>query len=392
MNDEIQITKLVANNYNPRKHFDDARMKELEKSIKNQGIVTAITVRPVGDKFEVVAGMRRFTAAKAVGLKSIPALIKELSDDEAKLVSLTENLERADLTPMEEARSFADYLKWDEQAHFEGRRPPQDTSAKLQMLAGKLPISERTITTRLNLLHLPETLQIALDQKVIFVTVGEVLSRLRELWSIYKESGIPEAEIKPLIHGVMEQIASQVTTEEQARDRVNSYIRNAKENVDRASSQVELVQKKFDEAEQALVAYLHSHDLPENIATEDAPEIASWLSQHIESNITNLSDENLKRISDRRASATAQWDRYNMNLEYVKKIVLDTCPHCGAGVNIQNLQKRIDELDGEIKALNEEEGETGSELTTWRAEKKKLEPLLREYTSQKRTLESSRGI
>jgi len=392
MIEEIPIEQLVPNTYNPRKHFDDARMKELEKSIKNQGIVTAITVRPLDGNYEVVAGMRRYIAAKKVGLKTMPSLIKTLTDEEAKLLSITENLERADLTPMEEAASYADYLGWDEQSHFEGKRPPQKTSAGLQMLASKLPISERTISNRLTLLHLPETLQTAIDQKAILMIVGEVLSRLRELWSVYKESGVPEDEIRPKIHRVMELISSQVNTEEQARDRVNARIRTEQENLTRRSSQVDSVQKKFDQAEQALLAYIHSHDLPENVAVGSLQEKSNWLQLHVDSNIKQLSDENLQRISNDRANATAQHDRYSMNLEYVKQIVLDTCPHCGAGVNIQNLQKRIDELVGEIKALNEEEGETGAELKTWRDAKKKLEDLLREYRSQERTLEAAKRV
>ncbi len=81
-----------------------------------------------------------------------------------------------------------------------------------------------------------------------------------------------------------------------------------------------------------------------------------------------------------------------MNVNYVEELKLDACPHCGAGVNLQNLQKRINELDEEITGLNEEEKETGSELKIHRASKKKLNTLVREYVSQERVLKEAKGI
>jgi len=156
--DEILISKLVPNTYNPRKHFDDAKMKELEGSIKGQGLVQAITVRPLeGGKYEVVAGMRRYIASKSAGLKKIPALIRDLTDDEARLLSITENLERSDLTPIEEARAFQVYLGWNEQKSFEDGRQ-EGLRTLVDELAGKLPIASNTIYNRLSLLHLPESL------------------------------------------------------------------------------------------------------------------------------------------------------------------------------------------------------------------------------------------
>ncbi len=227
MVENIPLKQLRENTYNPRKHFDDARMKELEKSIKSQGVIQAVTVRPLEELnekeeeiYEVVAGTRRFKVCKKLGLKSIPAMILPLTDEEAKLLSITENLERANLTPMEEARAFADYLHWDEQAHFEGSRKPEGLSI-LKYLAESIPVSIDNIRNRLRFLHLPKSLQTSIDNGTLKIKVGEILSRLRQLWTVYEDSGVAEAELKPKINEIMQYQARQIEDEDSAREKVN---------------------------------------------------------------------------------------------------------------------------------------------------------------------------
>ena len=103
---QIGIEKIVPSKTNPRKNFDDAQMKELEGSIQEKGIISPILVRALGDKFEIVAGERRFRAAKAIGLKEIPAIVRELTDSDAMELQVIENLQRADLHPLEEAGGY----------------------------------------------------------------------------------------------------------------------------------------------------------------------------------------------------------------------------------------------------------------------------------------------
>lgn len=386
--EEITLSQLVQNNYNPRKHFDDAQMKELEKSIRNQGIVQAITVRPLeGGKYEVVAGTRRFIAAKNAGLKKIPAMVLELSDEQAILLSITENLERADLTPIEQARAFQAYLGWDEQKSFEGRNQREGFQDILVYFADQVGVSKDTVYHRLHFLHLPESLQTQVEQGTLKIKVAEAIARLKDLWKI-KTASMSEEEIddnrdsiKTEIHKVMEQM-DDANDEAEASQRVKDYLRTAKEIVD---TKVDLASKKKDElekAEEKLLAQLQPVSFPENIKEGTIEEQIDWYKLHIESNINELSDERLQVISNKRANAAAQRDRYMMNQEYVKKLVLDTCPHCGAGINIPNLQKRVEELTDEIKALNEDEGETGEELKEWRSKKKAFNRIVRDYDSK----------
>ncbi|HEV3026997.1 MAG TPA: ParB/RepB/Spo0J family partition protein, partial [Planctomycetota bacterium] len=91
---------------NPRKTFDPKQLEDLTASVKEKGVIVPVLVRPVGADFEVVAGARRFRAAKKAGLLEIPAIIRELSDDQALEAQVIENLQRADVHPLEEADGY----------------------------------------------------------------------------------------------------------------------------------------------------------------------------------------------------------------------------------------------------------------------------------------------
>lgn len=109
---ELLLTQLVVGPHQPRRHFDDAALAELASSIKAQGVVQPIVVRPAAaGQFEIVAGERRWRAAKLAGLASIPAVVKTLDERAAMAVALVENLQRADLNPLEEAQALHRLIK-----------------------------------------------------------------------------------------------------------------------------------------------------------------------------------------------------------------------------------------------------------------------------------------
>ncbi|MCR4398437.1 MAG: ParB/RepB/Spo0J family partition protein [Firmicutes bacterium] len=101
---EIAVADIMPNALQPRRRFDDEKMQELVQSIREHGVVQPVLVRRRG--YELVAGERRWRAAQAAGLRSIPAVVRELSDADAMQVALIENLQREDLNPMEEAEAF----------------------------------------------------------------------------------------------------------------------------------------------------------------------------------------------------------------------------------------------------------------------------------------------
>ena len=101
---ELKVEQLQSGKYQPRSFMDDAALNELASSIKAQGIMQPILVRPVpGGKFEIIAGERRWRAAKLAGLASVPVLVREVADNAALAMALIENIQREDLNPLEQA-------------------------------------------------------------------------------------------------------------------------------------------------------------------------------------------------------------------------------------------------------------------------------------------------
>jgi len=101
---QIPITKLYVGKFNVRSNVGD--ITELTKSIEEEGILQPLVIRKVGEKFEIVVGSRRFAAAKAAGLKEVPVIVREMSDDGAVVASLMENIQRGDIEPEEEAKAY----------------------------------------------------------------------------------------------------------------------------------------------------------------------------------------------------------------------------------------------------------------------------------------------
>lgn len=102
----LPIGDLVPNLMQPRKNFNPERLKALEDSIRDHGVLQPIIVRPKGDQYEIVAGERRWRASTAAGLETVPCIVRDLDDRENMLMALIENMQREDLDPIEEAEAF----------------------------------------------------------------------------------------------------------------------------------------------------------------------------------------------------------------------------------------------------------------------------------------------
>lgn len=102
----LPLDWLVPNKDQPRKNFDPEQLAELADSVKRNGVLQPILVRKMGDRYQIVAGERRYQAAKLAGLDEVPVLIREISDDEVLQLALIENLQRSDLDPIEEAMGY----------------------------------------------------------------------------------------------------------------------------------------------------------------------------------------------------------------------------------------------------------------------------------------------
>lgn len=141
----LETAKVFAGKFQPRQDFDDQKLNELVSSIKEKGVLQPILVRRSDSGFEIIAGERRFRAAKALGLDKIPAMVKEVKDEDALIISLIENIQRQELNPIEEAHAFTRLL--------DKFNLNQDDIAKA---LGK---DKATVSNILRLLKLPEDIQ-----------------------------------------------------------------------------------------------------------------------------------------------------------------------------------------------------------------------------------------
>ena len=141
----LKIDQIKPNPGQPRKNFDETALNELAESIKNNGILQPLLVRKKGKTYEIVAGERRYQAAKIAGLEEVPVVIREISDQEVFQLALIENLQRSDLTPIEEAQGYKQLI--------------EQNGLTQEQLGKVLSKSRSAITNTLRLLDLPNEVQ-----------------------------------------------------------------------------------------------------------------------------------------------------------------------------------------------------------------------------------------
>lgn len=145
---DLYLDDIIPNRFQPREVFNEQALRELADSIRAHGVIQPIIVRKIGDKYEIIAGERRYKASAMAGLTKIPAIIRNLDDKETSKVALLENLQRKDLTPIEEARTYQKILELDSM-----------TQEELGRTMGK---SQAAIANKMRLLSLPDEVQEAL--------------------------------------------------------------------------------------------------------------------------------------------------------------------------------------------------------------------------------------
>jgi ParB family transcriptional regulator, chromosome partitioning protein len=141
----IPVSMLDPNPFQPRQGIEPEELQQLKDSILEHGVLQPIVVRPHGDRYQVIAGERRFRASQSAGLVDVPAVVRTATDDEMLELALVENLQRSDLDPIEKAVSFKSYL---------------DRSGKTQEAAAiRLGLDRSTMANMIRLLELPEAVQ-----------------------------------------------------------------------------------------------------------------------------------------------------------------------------------------------------------------------------------------
>ena len=148
----VSVDDIIPNRFQPRLAFDEKELNSLSESIKKYGVIQPIVLRKIGEKYEIIAGERRYKASLLAGLMKIPAIINQTDDNTSAEIALLENLQRKNLTVIEESQSYKKLL---------------DRGFTQDEIANKLGVSQSSIANKLRLLNLPKEVQEALlDNKI----------------------------------------------------------------------------------------------------------------------------------------------------------------------------------------------------------------------------------
>lgn len=164
---QLEVNKIVPNRFQPRTIFDEEKIKELAQTIRTHGMIQPIIVRKTDDgNYELIAGERRWRAVTLLEWEHIPAIIRDLTDTETASIALIENLQREELTAIEEAKAYHQLLEMH--------------SLTQEALAQRLGKNQSTIANKLRLLKLPEPVQDALMKKEITERHARALIKLKD--------------------------------------------------------------------------------------------------------------------------------------------------------------------------------------------------------------------
>ena len=164
--EKVSVNQIKVNPFQPRKIFDEAALAELADSIKEHGVLQPIILRKKGKLFEIVVGERRFRASKAAGLREIPAVIRGFSDQQMMEIAILENLQREDLTPIEEADAYQNLM--------------ENLSLTQEQLAFRLGKSRPHIANHIRLLSLPEVVREMISSNKLSMGHGRALLGLKQ--------------------------------------------------------------------------------------------------------------------------------------------------------------------------------------------------------------------
>ena len=189
----VEINKVIPNPRQPRTTFAKESLKDLANSIKEQGIIEPILARMRNGKYEIVAGERRWRAARQAGLSTVPAIVKDFTDEQSLELSLIENLQREDLNPMDEADGYA--------------RLSKEFNLTQEQVGKKVGKDRSTVTNMLRLLTLPDKIKHSLHKEEI--TVGharallsaETSERQIEIWKQIIKSRLNVRDVEILVTG-----------------------------------------------------------------------------------------------------------------------------------------------------------------------------------------------
>lgn len=230
--EQIKINSIRPNKYQPRTIFEEEKIEELARTIHTHGVIQPIVIRLVGEElYEIIAGERRYRAMKLLGWSEVPAIVRQLDDKETASIALIENLQREELTAIEEARAYEQLLE----LH----------SLTQEALAQRLGKGQSTVANKLRLLKLPDEVKDAIMAKEISERHARALISL-------KEAGLQVAMCREVIEErlsvkQLEELIKEQTTpkqnERKARPRRKSVSKDVRIAVNTIKQSLSLVSK-----------------------------------------------------------------------------------------------------------------------------------------------------
>lgn len=216
---ELELSKISANPNQPRKEFDEEQLEELAESIRTLGVIQPITVKASGDdNYIIISGERRFRASKLAGLDSVPAYIREVSDQELHTMALVENVQRQDLNPIEISLGI--------------QRLIDECGMTQEALSESVGMKRSTLSNYLRLLNLPDTVQFALKSGVITMGHAKVIAGVassKQTWFLKRcvDKALSVRQAEELARSMQQEQVKNIPTNEE--EYPESYVRLAEQ-------------------------------------------------------------------------------------------------------------------------------------------------------------------
>ena len=253
---KISINDIEPNRGQPRTHFDEEALDELADSIKQYGIIEPLVVQKKGKRYEIIAGERRFRAARKAGLKEVPVVVREFADADVFVIALLENIQREDLNPIEEAQAY--------------QRLIEELNLKQEDVANKVSKKRSTITNSMRLLKLPKEIRDMLSVGSISEGHGRALLGLTdeakqiELAKKVAEESLSVRETEKLVNELKERSGKEDRKQEKKNRNTDRAYKAAEDKLKEAlGTKVEIKQK--NEAEGKIEINYYSIDELERI-------------------------------------------------------------------------------------------------------------------------------
>ncbi|QEH67425.1 nucleoid occlusion protein [Cellulosilyticum sp. ST5] len=251
--EHVAIDRVIPNPYQPRKVFSDAALQELADSILEHGLMQPITVRMIGNSYELIAGERRLKASKLAGLETIPAVIVEVTTKDSAVLALIENLQRENLNFLEESQAYHKIM--------------QDYGYTQQELAATLGKNQSTVANKLRVLKLSPMVQKLLIENNLTERHARALLKLpNEEYQLMALEKVIKQELNvKRTEQIIEQMLVDITKEDmikhKANQKVKSYIRDMRLVTNTITEAVNLIQKAGVDAKYTMKEHADSYEI-----------------------------------------------------------------------------------------------------------------------------------